>query len=128
MPDIKIALLGATVIGIICTIFAKKKHRNQLGWFAIGFLFGIFGLMILLFMPALKPPIDAAVVTLPPLFTPESPLTEKMWYYLTPEKVQKGPMSYQALEEAFHNSSVTSDTYLWHDELDEWKTLSLIED
>jgi len=123
---LKYSIIGGVLFGSICAYAAKKKNLNQLGWFALGFSFGVFALIVLTFLKGKKVP--AILPELEPLFPSESPLTEKMWYYLTPEQEQVGPMSYNALERAYRADLITDETYLWNDNLDNWQPLSTIKD
>ena len=47
-------ILAAILCGIFSTILAKAKERNALGWFIVGFLFGIFGLILIAGLPPMK--------------------------------------------------------------------------
>jgi hypothetical protein len=38
----------ALILGIICAVIANGKGRSAIGWFFIGFFFGLFGLIVLL--------------------------------------------------------------------------------
>ena len=38
----------ALILGVICAAIANSKGRSVIGWFFIGFLFGILGLIIVL--------------------------------------------------------------------------------
>lgn len=46
-------LIGA-IIGVICGFIAHSKGRSPIGWFFIGFLLGLIGLIICIVMPNLK--------------------------------------------------------------------------
>ena len=43
-------LIGCAVMGIICTVIAKKKGRSG-AWFFGGFFLGLIGLIIILCLP-----------------------------------------------------------------------------
>ena len=47
-------ILAAILCGIFSTTLAKAKERNALGWFIVGFLFGIFGLILIAGLPPMK--------------------------------------------------------------------------
>ncbi len=47
-------LLLALIFAIICALLAYHKGRNPIGWFFVGFFFGLFGLIILLVVANLK--------------------------------------------------------------------------
>ena len=42
------------IFGIICAAIAGSKGRSVIGWFFIGFFFGLLGLIIVLVLPNLK--------------------------------------------------------------------------
>ena len=50
MPYLVFALVMATV----CSLVANSRGRSALGWFFIGFFFGIFSLIVLFVIPDLK--------------------------------------------------------------------------
>lgn len=47
------------VFGLISLFVAENKGRSKGGWFAAGFFFGIFGLLVLAFLPKVKTPTEA---------------------------------------------------------------------
>lgn len=44
----------ALILGVICAAIANSKGRSAIGWFFIGFFFGILGLIIVLVVGNLK--------------------------------------------------------------------------
>ena len=44
----------ALIMGTVCAIVANSKGRSAVGWFFIGFLFGLIALIIVAVMPNLK--------------------------------------------------------------------------
>ena len=52
MAPFHLSILGIIVLafGLLCMIEAQKKNRNQLGWFAAGVFFGVFGFIAILLM------------------------------------------------------------------------------
>jgi hypothetical protein len=59
MGWIVLLLLYAAGFGILTTLAAKKKNRDQTAWFFIGVLFGVFGVIAAL----LVEPLDSNEVT-----------------------------------------------------------------
>jgi hypothetical protein len=47
-------LIIGLICGAICAIIASSKERSAIGWFLMGFVFGILGLIICLCMSNLK--------------------------------------------------------------------------
>lgn len=44
-------LFGLSIVSaIVCAVLASKKDRNAAGWFFIGLLLGIFGIILVVFM------------------------------------------------------------------------------
>lgn len=116
------------VTGGISAYFAKKRGKNPYLWFAIGSFFGLFGLFVLFFMPKKKKNLQTAQqpskedeITID--ITPEVDPTEleKLWYYLAAENKQHGPMSFDALKRAFREGKISDGTYVWNEQMDEWR-------
>ena len=47
-------LIVGTIAGIICAIVANEKGRNPIGWFFLGFFFGLFAVIASLIVTNLK--------------------------------------------------------------------------
>ncbi len=47
-------LVFAILLGVVCSLVANSRGRSALGWFFIGFFFGIFALIVLFVIPDLK--------------------------------------------------------------------------
>lgn len=47
-------LIVLPIVGIICALMARSKGRNPIGWFFIGFFFGLIGLILVLVVSNLK--------------------------------------------------------------------------
>ena len=124
----KLVILVSLFFAFICAFFARKNNRNPFIWFLSGFFFGIFSLLTLSLLnytknlsnkkrknnlkrqsSSHKPP---APPTIPPHY---------LWYYLNPEDKAIGPMSSKKLFEEYEKGLVGTETYLWHDEMENWK-------
>lgn len=102
-------------MAILSAHLAHRQKRNPYFWFAIGFFLGLIGILAFFFIPKQS----AAVVQVPSLKGP----TDKWWYYLDAENKQQGPMSFDAMNRAWRDGKAKIDTYVWHEELPEWKPL-----
>lgn len=49
--------------------------------------------------------------------------SDKLWFYLDPTHQQVGPVSYNAIANAFMQGTISQATYVWHENLTEWKKL-----
>jgi len=49
----ELLIIGA-ILGAICAALASTKGRSAVGWFFIGFFFGLFALIVILVVPNLK--------------------------------------------------------------------------
>lgn len=116
--------IGSIIMGLISLYFARKKRKNPLVWFTIGFMFKLTGLCFLLLFPIIKnffrkkkPPAEIATPK------PASPVfpSQTIWYYLDEENKQNGPMSFQKLQEIEKNGIIHFDTYVWNETFNEWK-------
>jgi len=108
-----------------CGHCAKRKGRDATVWFMAGAFFGIFALLILLFLPARKlNKIVAAPIAPDTPFEALSTLhTEKFWYFLDEHKTQYGPMSFTALKSAWNKGTIREKTFVWNEEMENWKPL-----
>lgn len=114
-----IMIFGAALIGTISAYLAFKRGKNPYLWFFIGFLFGIFGIFAIFFTSPKKAP---ALTPKQPVFRIEGP-SDKFWYYLDPSNTQQGPMSRDAVNAAWKEGKINLSTYVWHEELPDWKPL-----
>ncbi|NGX38739.1 MAG: hypothetical protein KR126chlam1_00049 [Chlamydiae bacterium] len=118
------SFLSSLAFGAISGYMAHQKGKNPYLWFFLGVLFGIFGLLFLLFgdramRPRQKSKKDETVIDITPTFDPEH--KKFFWYYLGPQNTQNGPMSFDALTKAWTEGKVTKSTYVWNESLDNWK-------
>ncbi len=48
-------LFGYVAFGVVTAIIADRKNRNVIGWGILGFLFGVFALVICAVLPRRQP-------------------------------------------------------------------------
>ncbi len=114
-------------MGSISAYLAKKRGKNPYLWFGLGAILGVLGFFLLFFMPSKKKMAerkksvqdDSETIDITPDVSPTQ--FEKLWYYLAPGNEQHGPMSFDALKRAFSAGDVTDTTYVWNEEMEEWK-------
>ena len=53
-PWFILCLILWIIFAIACAAFASSKNRSSIGWFCLGFLFGIFALIAILCLPEEK--------------------------------------------------------------------------
>jgi drug/metabolite transporter (DMT)-like permease len=120
--DITTALIAGTITGLITAYIAYRRERKPILWFCIGFFFGLLGLLFFFFVPRKKKPIPAAPLKPQPqpyVFGP----SDKYWYFLDRAQAQVGPMSYTALSNHWKQGEIKPDTFVWHEDLADWKPL-----
>lgn len=110
-------LCGLFVWGPLSFNFAKKRGRNPIRWYTLGFFFGLISFCILMF---LKPQKKQKAPAKQPVI--ETKPTLSYWYYLDGDK-QVGPMSLDALKKAFIEDKVKDSTYVWSEEMPDWQLL-----
>jgi hypothetical protein len=115
-------VIGLFLNGLLSAYLAHKQKKNIYLWFSIGFGFGLLGIMALFFLHQQKKPIRKKGTNPIPLASIEGP-KDKLWYYLDPTHNRKGPMSLEALTSEWRQGKVFSSTYVWNEELSDWKLL-----
>ncbi|HSX38446.1 MAG TPA: DUF4339 domain-containing protein [Chlamydiales bacterium] len=125
IPFTSLTLIAAALTGVLGAYLAHRRGRNPYVWFFVGFFFGILGAFAIFFAPSgrknlLKEKPKVAIQQ--PRPTIRGP-ADKFWYYLDLEHQQIGPMSLSALTTAWHQEKISLTTYVWHEELPEWKPL-----
>lgn len=116
-------LLAACSMGGLSAYLAYKKSRNPVIWFLIGFFFGLLGIATMfLFSPRKLPQIKASNENAASHQIIHGP-SDKFWYYLNASHQQVGPMSRDALETSLQQGKILPATYVWNEELPDWKPL-----
>jgi len=113
------ALLASCLIGILSAYIAHRQGRNPYAWFFIGIFFGLLGVLAIFIAPKKPKKITLTPQPHPVIIGP----LDKLWYYLDPTHEKIGPMSFQALNTQWKQGKITPATYVWHEELPDWKLL-----
>lgn len=109
----------AVVVGFVSAAIASRRGRNPFFWFAIGALFGILGLAAVFIIPVPSQKEKAPSAPAPYINGP----VDCFWYYLDESQRQHGPMSHNALTEAWKKGAIPATTLVWHENLPGWKEL-----
>ena len=117
----ELMIISALVMGGAAAYLAKQRKKDPFLWFCIGSFFGLLGVLYLYFFA--KTPKAAPETPAPqPVPVRKVPLApQKFWYYLDQENQQFGPMSYDALNKAWQDGKVSVETYVWNEDLENWK-------
>lgn len=115
-------ILGLLLNGSLAAYLAHKQKKNVYLWFGIGCALGLLGIIVLFFLHQQKKPARKKTTAPIPLPSIEGP-KDKLWYYLDPTHTRKGPMSLDALTAEWRQGKVFSSTYVWNEELSDWKIL-----
>lgn len=115
-------LLFSSAMGLLCSHLAKKKEKRPILWFLIGFLLGIFGLILLYIVPSFSKKRAKKSSFRPPPRVQRSDAWIKMWYYLDPTHQQMGPFEFPEFIEKVKNEK--GHTLVWGEGMQEWKELS----
>lgn len=113
-------LFISVIFGMISCYMAHSRNKNPFLWFFIGFIFGIFGFFALFLAPKKK--VLKNIPPPQPIPVLQGPV-DKFWFYLDPDRQQIGPVSYNAITKAFEMGQISKTTYVWHQDLTEWKQL-----
>ncbi|MDX8431289.1 MAG: DUF4339 domain-containing protein [Candidatus Algichlamydia australiensis] len=118
-----LSFCGALFFGHMHKKIALYKGRNPNRWFWFGFFFGILGLPFIICAPKRGKKEVAPITKLP-----EHPLCQKMWYYLDKDRLQVGPMSFNAFVEAKAKGLFRDDSHVWCEGFENWKLLKELPD
>ena len=120
--------LFSGIMGLLCSHLAKKKGKRPPIWFAMGFLFGIFGLILLYIVPTFTKAEQKKPAYQPPKPMERSDAWIRMWYYLDPTHKQEGPFEFPDFINKVREKHVAKETLVWSEGMDEWKKLSELPD
>lgn len=114
-------LISSVALGAVSAYLGYKREKNPYLWFAIGFFFGLFGVLTI-FLTGQKKNLPDEEKKLEPVLTLSGPI-DKFWYYLDSNQKQQGPMSQNAIINAWKEGKIDLSTYVWHEEMTDWKPL-----
>lgn len=123
------------VLIIVCSLFgwcsslvATKKGRDPVAWFAIGFAFGILGLIAAALVPEVSADNQKQYPVASSVQQDDSEEEELIqWYYLDAQNEQFGPFSLKKIRSLIHEGVIKPTTYLWHPGLDQWTPAEKLE-
>ena len=143
MIDPFFIILVAIFLGTLSSYLARKKNRSPLYWFFIGAYLGVIGLIILYFLPSKSKNLDLvpalnkgypepkaqSELSLPPRKDSSSWIKKnQLWYFLDKDNKQFGPMSLNGLKQSWIDDLMTSQTYIWCEDMEDWKRLEDVPD
>lgn len=114
--------------GLLCAYLAHRQKKNRALWFMIGLFLGIFGVALILILPWLEGRAKAMAYKSAPVI-PTPPLIQeqpKLWYYLDATRQTQGPIGFPELASLWKEQSLTEQSYVWKEGMEEWKRLSEI--
>jgi len=117
--------IGA-LFGALTAHYAKQRGKDPYLWFFIGLFLGLIGFIFLFLFPAKQrdkqEETNAQPKIEPNVLPPAKPVQRaSFWYFLDKENNQFGPMSFEGLQMAWKEGKVTLQTYIWNDEMENWK-------
>jgi len=125
-------------MGALSAYLANNRGRDPYVWFALGLLFGILGIVVLMFLPVYKKD-DAKtigdlqktekILTITPIVTqPVQQYLSVDWFYLDKEGKQQGPISFDGFKEKWKNKEIEASTFVWCESMKDWKRIEDLED
>jgi hypothetical protein len=138
--DLKTVLPYFILIGTVTALIAhRKRGRQALPWFFLGFFFGCLAIIALFMLPQRTTPSQPVCVRAPlstpkpgPSFksisSPSTPMVEELWYFLAEDRAQIGPVSFYGLKQCYKEGRLTTSSYVWNAGLEEWKKLEELPD
>ena len=143
MIDPFFIILVGIFLGTLSSYLATKRNRSPFFWFFIGAYLGLIGLIILYFLPSKSKNLDLipalnkgcpepksqSELSLPPSEKSSSRLKKnQLWYFLDKDNKQFGPMSLNGLKQSWIDDLMTSQTYIWCGDMEDWKRLEDVPD
>lgn len=127
--SVYLTLLIWIAMGAVTAYFARQRGRDPIIWFVVGLLFGIFGFIVLFFMPTAQtaqPVKEEPALSIEASASAISPAEymQKSWFYLTSEGEQVGPLSFERLKQNWEEKTITAQTYVWCDGMKDWESLA----
>jgi hypothetical protein len=123
--ELLVVILSWLVFGGAASYFASQRGRDPFAWFMIGMLLGILGLLLLFLLPPLenekKEPVEPEEIA-PVITEPAERLTD--WFYLDKNRIQVGPVAFNALKSAWDDKEITIETLVWREGMGEWKKVA----
>jgi hypothetical protein len=119
MPHYTLSLISSLCFGTLAAYLAYRRGRNIYGWFLLGALLGLFGMMAIFFVSqnkkrARKKPVMVSTIAGP---------KDKFWYYLDAKHQRIGPISLTALTTEWRKGNLSSSTFVWNEEMADWSPL-----
>ena len=108
--------------------FARQRGRDPVGWFLLGLLLGVFGLLLLVVLPKLKKNQAGELEQdedrlLLGIADSREALKLKEWFYLDKNSKQQGPVGFALLSSAFEKGDITLETYVWYEGMVAWERI-----
>ncbi len=125
-------VLAWLLMGLASGYLAEKKGRSFPFWFVMGAAFGIFAVLVLVFLPEvgvesktvlrqMNP--DVIEVKVEEVLPPED---KEIWFYIDVRGEQKGPVTKAVLDKALLEGSVTEESYIWRQGMESWEPLKTV--
>ena len=124
-----ISILTWIFFGCAAALWSKSRGRSPLAWFFIGAVFGIFGLILLFFLPAVVPQakeVDEEIMEMKPAVQEEF-LPASDWFYLNEKKNSCGPVGMREMKELWGKGSLTNRSWVWHESIVDWKRIDSVQ-
>jgi hypothetical protein len=124
--EIIIVVVSWIVFGGITSYFASQRGRDPFGWFLIGLLLGVLGLLVLFLLPPIKAEeeqeaegekAEGEIVPAPPVHYAHD------WFYLDSGRQRLGPCSFLTLRRDWHLQKLCQDTYVWTEGMENWQRI-----
>lgn len=112
------------VCGLLSYRLAKRRGRQPIVWFLIGFFMSIFGVIALLLLPRARRRVEVPTQPLRAVFPKRSESWLKMWYLLDQAHTQDGPYEFPDLIKKWKESGINEKSYVWGEGMKEWKRFS----
>ena len=107
--------------GLICAWIAPKKGRHPVIWFALGVLFSVFAVGLLLVLPPVK---KHKVQPKPTIIPMNSEVFNRVWFYLDQTNAQQGPVDFIHIAKSFSEKQLSKQSYVWAEGMENWEQIN----
>lgn len=133
--QIILSLFFGLLFGALSAYIAARRQRRATLWLFLGFLGGIFALLIVLLLPYPKEPAEDDVLSdwinkktrKAPLLSENTLYSGKEWYYVDTERKSIGPINLAKLQDLYEENIINDETLVWYEGLGAWRKIKELE-
>jgi hypothetical protein len=109
--------------------FAKRRGRDPIGWLLLSLLIGVFALLVLFILPdkskeAAELETDEDLILNGADGKDDEGVYVKSWFYLDENHAQKGPVTFDQLQDVWEEGKISAKSYVWCEGMPRWALIN----